>query len=87
MAAYCGAKHSAFRKVFVAIRLISPPRTGIPDSPSGRGSPECCSELSFFEAASSVRFYLEVGRNETTLPFSHLLETRVFATCSSERYR
>jgi enterochelin esterase family protein len=78
MAAYCGLKHSeVFGKVLsqsgsflTAVREESP-------TPLWNGEAPGLLAVQFLQSPRlPLEFYLEVGRYETTLPFSHLLETR-----------
>jgi len=78
MAAYCGLKHSrVFGKVLsqsgsflTAVRQESP-------TPLWDGEAPGMLVAEFVRSPSlPLEFYIEVGRYETTLPFSHLLETR-----------
>jgi len=78
MAVYCGLKHSGiFSKVLsqsgsflTAIRQESP-------TPLWDGeAPEMLAAEFVRSPRLPLEFYMEVGRYETTLPFSHLLETR-----------
>jgi len=78
MAAYCGLKHpEVFGKVlcqsgtFITGQEQRPPRAVWEDEAPGMLAME------FLQSPRlSLEFYLEVGRYETTLPFSPLLETR-----------
>ena len=78
MAAYCGLKHSqVFGKVLsqsgsflTAVREESP-------TPLWNGEARGMLAVEFIRSPRlPLDFYIEVGRYETTLPFSHLLETR-----------
>jgi enterochelin esterase family protein len=78
MAAYCGLKHSqVFGKVLsqsgsflTAVREESP-------TPLWNGEAPGMLAAEFIRSPRlPLDFYIEVGRYETTLPFSHLLETR-----------
>jgi enterochelin esterase-like enzyme len=78
MAAWCGLKHSdVFGKVLsqsgsflTAARQESP-------TPLWEGEAPGMLAAEFLQSPRlPLEFYLEVGRYETTLPFSHLLETR-----------
>jgi enterochelin esterase family protein len=78
MATYCGLKHSqVFGKVLsqsgsflTAIREESP-------TPLWNGEARGMLAAEFIRSPRlPLDFYIEVGRYETTLPFSHLLETR-----------
>jgi len=78
MAAYCGLKHSQiFGKVLsqsgsflTAVREESP-------TPLWNGEARGMLAAEFIRSPRlPLDFYIEVGRYETTLPFSHLLETR-----------
>jgi enterochelin esterase family protein len=78
MAAYCGLKHSkVFGKVLsqsgsflTAVREESP-------TPLWNAEAQEMLAAEFIQSPRlPLEFYLEVGRYETTLPFSHLLETR-----------
>ena len=78
MAVYCGLKHSQiFGKVLsqsgsflTAVREESP-------TPLWNGEPPGMLAAEFIQSPRlPLEFYIEVGRYETTLPFSHLLETR-----------
>jgi enterochelin esterase-like enzyme len=78
MAAYCGLKHSdVFGKILsqsgsflTAMRQESP-------TPLWEGEAHGLLAAQFLHSARlPLEFYIEVGRYETTLPFSHLLETR-----------
>ncbi len=80
MAAYCGLKHSVvFGKVLsqsgsflTAARQESP-------TPLWKGEAPGMLVTQFLQSPRlPLEFYLEVGRYETTLPFSQLLETRRF---------
>jgi len=80
MATYCGLKHSAvFGKVLsqsgsflTAVRQESP-------TPLWKGEAPGMLVTQFLQSPRlPLEFYLEVGRYETTLPFSQLLETRRF---------
>jgi enterochelin esterase family protein len=78
MAAYCGLKHSqVFGKVLsqsgsflTAVREESP-------TPLWNAEAQGMLAAEFIQSSRlPLEFYIEVGRYETTLPFSHLLETR-----------
>ena len=80
MAAYCGLKHSdVFGKVLsqsgsflTAARQESP-------TPLWDGEAPGLLTAQFLRSPRlPLEFYMDVGRYETTLPFSHLLETRRF---------
>jgi enterochelin esterase family protein len=80
MAAYCGLKHSD-----VFGRILSQSGSFLTAARQTSPMPLWDGEVSGLLTAQFLRnrrlpleFYLDVGRYETTLPFSHLLETRRF---------
>jgi enterochelin esterase family protein len=80
MAIYCGLRYSeVFGKVLSQSGSVLTAARQETPTPLWDGEPAGLLTALFLQSPKlPLKFYLEAGRYETTLPFSHLLETRRF---------